>query len=389
MLVNANEGQKLIKYYFGGDYNVSWFTLYTLKMDALFFTVKLSSVLCCIVLGVFLLVTYVPKSGAYRNYIIGRRCLAASYFLLALATSIVLLCNSEISLQVCVKYTLSIVPPIALCLLLSFIVLIYLEFPLRKFLIKQLLLISGFDAMVTVTYFWPEDYWGEVVAHYVSVVICCLFIVYYIKMFNRIYVLHAGRLPEVGDKRRDFLRHIKYAHYSTLGLAFVSVIINIYPNRFVFLAFTVFYTLYFFLFTLVYVNYVRFLLPEKKKETLVMSSIAPGSKAETEWEKIDNKINQWLKEENYLSPGITIDRLSKDIGVNRTYLSSFINTSYQTNFNTWINGLRIEASKKIIQEDSRISLSEVADRVGFVDASQFSKRFKQLEGISPSQWRSQ
>lgn len=358
-------------------------------MEALFFTVKLSSVLCCIVLGVFLSATYVPKSGVYRNYLIGRRCLAVSYFILALTTIIVLLCDSEASLQVCVKYTQTMVPPIALFFLLSFIVLIYPEFPLKKFLMKQLLLIIGFSAMVTVTYFWPVDYWGEIVAHYISLTICCLFIAYYIKVFYGIYVSHGKRLSEMGNNRRELLQHIKYTFYPTLGVAFVSVIINIYPNKFVFLAFTVFYTLFFFLFTLVYVNYVRFLLPEKKKEVVEeVSVISPEMKTETEWEKIESKINQWLEHRKYLKHGITIDRLSKEIGVNRTYLSGFINTSYQTNFNTWINGLRIQESKKIIQEEEQVSLSEVADRVGFADASQFSKQFKQLEGVSPSQWRS-
>lgn len=44
--------------------------------------------------------------------------------------------------------------------------------------------------------------------------------------------------------------------------------------------------------------------------------------------------------------GITIQDLSREIGINRTYLSNYINETYQTNFNGWINDLRIEEAKQ-------------------------------------------
>ena len=79
--------------------------------------------------------------------------------------------------------------------------------------------------------------------------------------------------------------------------------------------------------------------------------------------------------------------LSKELGINRTYLSNFINEVYGTNFNGWINELRVKEAKSKMCESPELSLSEIADFVGFADSAHFSKQFKQNEGVSPSVWR--
>lgn len=85
--------------------------------------------------------------------------------------------------------------------------------------------------------------------------------------------------------------------------------------------------------------------------------------------------------------GITIQDLSREIGINRTYLSNYINETYQTNFNGWINDLRIEEAKQKIMQSPEINLSDLAEAVGFADQAHFSKQFKQKEGIPPSIWK--
>ena len=91
----------------------------------------------------------------------------------------------------------------------------------------------------------------------------------------------------------------------------------------------------------------------------------------------------------YLRFHVTIQDLSREIGINRTYLSNFINETYGENFNNWINGLRINEAKYKILTTSENSLSEIARKVGFADLAHFSKIFKRKEGISPSDWKKQ
>lgn len=98
-------------------------------------------------------------------------------------------------------------------------------------------------------------------------------------------------------------------------------------------------------------------------------------------------MKEWTSGKGYLHSGLTIQEMSKEIGINRTYLSNFINDTYQTNFNGWVNGLRIEEAKERMINNPDISLAEVAEQVGFADLAHFSKQFKAKEGQSPSTWR--
>lgn len=103
--------------------------------------------------------------------------------------------------------------------------------------------------------------------------------------------------------------------------------------------------------------------------------------------KIEDKLTEWKKQKHYLRPRLTILDLSKMIGINRTYVSNFINDSYGLNFNTWINHLRIEEAKIKMTLTNRRNLTEIAEQVGFTDLAHFSKQFKLKEGVSPSEWR--
>ena len=78
--------------------------------------------------------------------------------------------------------------------------------------------------------------------------------------------------------------------------------------------------------------------------------------------------------------------MAKALGINRTYLSNFINDTYAMNFNNWLNGLRIEEAKKRMLTDRRLPMSTLAAMVGFTDLAHFSKQFKLKEGIAPTYW---
>ena len=103
--------------------------------------------------------------------------------------------------------------------------------------------------------------------------------------------------------------------------------------------------------------------------------------------RIEEKLADWKKNKHFLRPRITIMELSKEIGINRTYVSNFINKSYGLNFNAWVNHLRIEEAKLTITATRRRNLAEIAEQVGFTDLAHFSKLFKSKEGVSPSEWR--
>lgn len=103
---------------------------------------------------------------------------------------------------------------------------------------------------------------------------------------------------------------------------------------------------------------------------------------------IDKWIN--LAHKPYLKGGITLKEAALGIGVSCRRLSDFIKNEYNCNFNTWINTLRIEEVKRyLLEEDTHLSLSYIADQTGFSDLSGMSNTFKKVMGIPPSLFRKQ
>lgn len=104
-------------------------------------------------------------------------------------------------------------------------------------------------------------------------------------------------------------------------------------------------------------------------------------------EVIKDRLEEWIAQRGFLNARLTIIQLSKIIGINRTYLSNHINSTYGLNFNLWVNHLRIEEAKQLIKQSPKRNLSEIAEQIGFTDLAHFSKQFKLQEGVSPSEWR--
>ena len=101
---------------------------------------------------------------------------------------------------------------------------------------------------------------------------------------------------------------------------------------------------------------------------------------------ISQKLSNWEYQKGYMRQGITIIQVSKELGINRTYLSNYINDTYAMNFNNWLNGLRIEEAKTRMLENRQIPLGQLSTTVGYTDLAHFSKQFKLREGIAPSYW---
>lgn len=75
-------------------------------------------------------------------------------------------------------------------------------------------------------------------------------------------------------------------------------------------------------------------------------------------EIIKDRLEEWVESKGFLSSRFTIIELCKIIGINRTYLSNYINSTYGSNFNLWINHLRIEEAKLLMGQTPKRSLSD-------------------------------
>ena len=97
-------------------------------------------------------------------------------------------------------------------------------------------------------------------------------------------------------------------------------------------------------------------------------------------------LSQWIEQKGYLQAELTIEDLSRQLGTNRTYLSTFINSNYGVPFRQWIASLRIAEAKKMLC-DTNLCEQDIAEAIGFVTVQSFIRNFTQIEGVSPSAYR--
>lgn len=88
---------------------------------------------------------------------------------------------------------------------------------------------------------------------------------------------------------------------------------------------------------------------------------------------------------NYMKK-ITLDEVASHVFLSTSYFSVLFNTEMKCNFNTYVNKIRIDVSKKLLLDDT-ISLTDVAKYVGYEDQSYFTKVFRNQVGISPGRYR--
>ena len=101
---------------------------------------------------------------------------------------------------------------------------------------------------------------------------------------------------------------------------------------------------------------------------------------------IEKRLNDWIETRGYLKEDINIDTVADLLCTNKTYLSSYINKVYYSNFRSWIADLRIEYAKELLKADKNISVAEVAESI-YYTPNGFSTLFKKHTGTTVSEWR--
>jgi len=101
-----------------------------------------------------------------------------------------------------------------------------------------------------------------------------------------------------------------------------------------------------------------------------------------------NKINNYIIDEKaYLNKELKIWDIVKKTGINRTYISNTINTVYKLSFSHYINKLRIDMSRQLLETNNNLCIESIAYDCGFNSLSTFNRAFKKFAGMLPSEYR--
>lgn len=114
-----------------------------------------------------------------------------------------------------------------------------------------------------------------------------------------------------------------------------------------------------------------------------------ASMNEEEMAAIKEKLETAMRQSQpFRNPGLTLNELADTVGASSHSLSRVINEGYGMNFNDFVNSHRIEAFKRLVQDEAyqNHTLLAIAFMVGFNSKSAFNRSFKKLEDCTPREY---
>ena len=92
-------------------------------------------------------------------------------------------------------------------------------------------------------------------------------------------------------------------------------------------------------------------------------------------------------EEHYMEDISVLD-IASAFGYSEAYFCKLFKQNFGKNFVTYLTEYRVELAKKALAELS-CNVKEVGQRVGYADSNYFTKVFRRITGMSPSEYRNQ
>ena len=86
---------------------------------------------------------------------------------------------------------------------------------------------------------------------------------------------------------------------------------------------------------------------------------------------------------------ITLETVARAIGIHPTRLSSCLNKHSTSNFNAILNRMRCSYAVSTMQNNSNLSITEIAYQSGFGSIRTFNRSFLEVYGITPTDFRQQ
>jgi two-component system response regulator YesN len=89
-------------------------------------------------------------------------------------------------------------------------------------------------------------------------------------------------------------------------------------------------------------------------------------------------------QQNY-NHAISLTQLSEQLLITPNYLSRLFKEKTGNSFTDHVTQQRIEAAKNMLRS-GQFKVYEVAEKIGYSDQQYFSKQFKKLTGVTPTQY---
>lgn len=366
-------------------------------MDYSLYSYSLSVALpLMIFFGFYLLFGRTPDKAIFGNYLRSRRIMGTALLLLAANYSVHFFfeirfvdVNAAITMNLSTYFLCYWLFSSALTTLLD-----RFYITRRRFTVHLVQWISFTALSSVVLLFFPD---GTIQ----NVGLLCLalwLIVYGIVLAMRLIKAYKRAVRLFDDTHSDYIgTYIRWLSVFTWWAVIFGVgcgLFTFLPDEYVFIWVLSSVPFYIYLFCS-YMNYLLFYEQVESVFESEMSSVCtdvfPEEQKDVEapshYAEISENIAAWIEADGYVSPGLTIKELSETLHTNRTYLSGYINSTYNVSFRDWITGLRIEYAKRLLDKYPELTIADVSAKSGFQSSSHFIRLFREREDCSPAKWR--
>lgn len=137
---------------------------------------------------------------------------------------------------------------------------------------------------------------------------------------------------------------------------------------------------------------IRNLIEERRRRISVFSSNIDVQASQITGTSIDEKLMQRIMacmERNMDNPEFSVEELSSEVGMHRMNLYRKLQSIAGVTPSEFIRTMRLKRAAQILRENSGLSVSEVSDMVGFNTTKYFTRYFREMFGVTPSQYAQQ
>lgn len=130
--------------------------------------------------------------------------------------------------------------------------------------------------------------------------------------------------------------------------------------------------------------------PESMPDVADETGISPIQEtADPRFRFADKLLRQMEEERLWLDPDLNILKLSRQVGTNRAYLSTYLNTVLGKNFFDFVNDYRLQHAVVLLEHHPEQTIDEIAQASGFNNTYSFRRVFAKKYNVSPNEWRKQ
>ena len=103
--------------------------------------------------------------------------------------------------------------------------------------------------------------------------------------------------------------------------------------------------------------------------------------------EIEKKVNEWKRHKHFRHHGLKMCEVAEQLEISPSCLSNYVNSVEGMNFSAWLNSLRVEEAKMLMQNHPELSIYDIGYKVGHPRPDSFKQAFVTITGKTPDEWR--